>query len=192
MSSTPTTTSGLTLSSSTHNSHHRARRLRHFILPNGRKVHIALSPEEAENLRQRLNAIEKDESFDLVINGSPEHLDALRQAHAHHESRRESLREKHGEAFNDFENVTAELEALGNELHHLTDHAVALDANFSRFGFSAHLRTYDDHSPGLQSSASSISDFHDPDHEKKDWDAEKRNGRVLKIYQTVCIIYLWH
>jgi hypothetical protein len=49
----------------------------------------------------------------------------------------------------------------------------------------AHLRTYDDHStPG--SSASSISGFHDPDHEKKDWESEKRNGRIMKIYKKVC------
>lgn len=49
----------------------------------------------------------------------------------------------------------------------------------------AHLRTYDDHStPG--SSASSISGFHDPDHAKKDWESEKRNGRIMKIYKKVC------
>ena len=81
--------------------------------------------------------------------------------------------------------MRAELDALGSELHMLTDHAVSLDANFSKYGYSAHLRTYDDHSPGLQSSASSISGFHDVDHEKKDWAAEKHNGRVLKIYKTV-------
>jgi hypothetical protein len=43
-------------------------------------VHIALSPEEAESLRQRLEAVRKDEPFDLVLNGSPEHLEALRKA----------------------------------------------------------------------------------------------------------------
>ena len=184
MSSTPTLTSGLTTSSS-HHSQHRARRLRNFVLPDGRKVHIALSPEEAESLRNRLTAIRTDEPFDLVISGSPEHLDALRRAHSHHEERREALRARLGDDYDEFENVRAELDVLGSELHMLTDHAVALDANFSKYGYSAHLRTYDDHSPGGGSSASSISGFHDPDHEKKDWEAERRNGRVMKVYKKV-------
>lgn len=160
--------------------------MRHFLLPDGRKVHIALSPEEADNLRQRLNTIDKDEPFDLVINGSPEHLEALRRAHSHHEGRREALREKHGADFDEFENVRAELDILSGELHMLTEHNVSLDANFSKYGYAAHLRTYDDHSPS-QSSASSFSGFHDPDHEKKDWAAERRNGHVTKLYKKVRI-----
>lgn len=167
------------------------------MLPDGRKVHIALSPEEAESLRQRLNAIhdaDKDQPFDLVISGSKEHLEALRLAHSHYDERREMLRAKHGDDYDEFENVRAELDSLGSELHMLTDHAVQLDANFSKYGYSAHLRTYDDHSaPG--SSASSISGFHDPDHEKKDWESEKRNGRIMKIYKKVCLgsccCYAW-
>ena len=182
MSTTPTTTSGTTLAS--HQHHHRARRLRNFLLPDGREVHIALSPEEAETLRQRLKAIRNDEGFDLVINGSPEHLDALRRAHSHHEQRRNALKAKHGEAYDEFENVRTELDALGSELHMLTDHAVHLDANFSKYGFSANLRTYDD-SSGSTSSASSISGFHLEDHEKKDWAAERRNGKIMKIYKKV-------
>jgi hypothetical protein len=157
--------------------------LRHLILPSGRKVHVAISPEEADNLRQRLANVEKDEPFDLVISGSPQHVDVLRQVHTHHESRRDALREKHGKVFDEFENVRNELDVLSNELHNITDHAVALDANFDKYGFSAHLRTYDDHSTG--SSASSIRGFHDPNHEKKDWAAERTNGRTMKVYKTV-------
>ena len=183
MSNTPTNASGVTLTGGHH--HHRGRRLRNFLLPDGREVHIALSPEEAESLRQRLGAIRgTDEPFDLVISGSKEHLDALRLTLSHHERRRESLRLKHGDDFDEFENVRAELDQLSSELHMLTDHAVSLDANFSKYGYSAHLRTYDDHSSPA-SSASSISGFHDPDHEKKDWEAEKRNGRIMKIYKKV-------
>jgi len=164
MSTTPSAT--ISTSSSHVHHHHRGRRLRNFFLPDGREVHIALSPEEAETLRQRLAAVRKDESFDLVINGSPEHIEALRQAHSHHEGRREALKQKHGEAFDEFEAVRAELDVLGSELHMLTDHAVALDANFSKYGYAAHLRTYDDTSnPG--SSANSIRGYHDDDHEVK-------------------------
>jgi hypothetical protein len=183
MSTTPTTSSGVTFAGSGHtSSHHRGKRIRHFLLPDGKKVHIALSPEEAESLRQRLAVISKDEPFDLVINGSPEHLEALRRAHSHHEERRESLRKRHGQVYDEFEHVRDELEMLGSELHMLTDHAVSLDANFSKYGYSAHLRTYDDHS----SPGSSASSLHNTDtHEKKDWEAERRNGRVMKIYKKV-------
>lgn len=61
-------------------------------------MHIALSPEEAASLRRRLEAVQKNdangegEAFDLVINGSPEHLEALRRAHTHHEERRRGLK----------------------------------------------------------------------------------------------------
>jgi hypothetical protein len=70
-----------------------------------------------------------------------------------------------------------------DDRHMLTDHAVSLDANFSKYGYSAHLRTYDgDSAPG--SSASSF--VHDADsHEKKDWEAERRNGRIMKVYKKV-------
>ncbi|KAF8864446.1 hypothetical protein BDZ45DRAFT_669610 [Acephala macrosclerotiorum] len=174
-----------------HNSHHRVRRLRNFLLPDGREVHIALSPEEAETLKQRLTAIRKDEPFDLVISGSPEHLEALRKAHSHHETRREALRKRHGEeVYDEFENVRAELDALGSELHMLTDHAVSLDANFSKYGYSAHLRTYDSDSAPASSASSFV---HDADsHEKKDWEAEKRNGRVMKLYKKPTVRQYFH
>ena len=51
---------------------------------------------------------------------------------SHHEEKREALRMKYGNDFDEFENVRAELDQLGSELHMLTDHAVALDANFSK------------------------------------------------------------
>jgi hypothetical protein len=105
--------------------------------------------------------------------------------HSHHEGRREKLKEKHGTAYDEFENVKAELDALGSELHMLTDHAVSLDANFSKYGYSAHLRTYDEGSGG-GSETSSMSGWHGEDsHEKKDWEKERRNGRVMKVYKKV-------
>ncbi|KAG0648108.1 hypothetical protein D0Z07_5884 [Hyphodiscus hymeniophilus] len=188
---TPTNTSGVTLTPTSRLSghHHRGRRLRNFILPNGREVHIALSPEEAESLRQRLTAVrDPSEPFDLVINGSPEHLEALRKTLSHHEERREALRLKHGDDFDEFENVRTELDQLGSELHMLTDHAVALDANFSKYGY----RTYDDTSSPVASRASSISGTHDEDHEKKDWEAEKRNGRIMKLYKKPTVRQYFH
>ncbi|CAG8982075.1 hypothetical protein HYALB_00008802 [Hymenoscyphus albidus] len=191
MSTTPTTLSGTT--TGTHHQHnHRSRRMKNFVLPDGREVHIAISPEEAETLRQRLAAVRsKDEPFDLVISGSPEHLEALRQAHSHHESRREALKTKHGDDYDEFENVRSELDALGSELHMLTDHSVSLDANFSKYGYSAHLRTYDDGStPG--NSASSVDGFHDSDHEKRDWEKEKSNGRIMKIYRKPVVRQYFH
>lgn len=53
---------------------HSGRRLRNLIRPDGRKVHIAHSPEEANKLRQTLSRTNEKEDFDLVIHGSPEHV----------------------------------------------------------------------------------------------------------------------
>lgn len=180
MSTTPSNLHG---TSTPHSHHHKGHRLRNFVLPNGRKVHIAPSPEEAKPLRRHLSAIEKDQPFDLVMNGSSEHLDALRVAHSHHENKRQELKNKHGHIYDEFENVKSDLDALVSELHMLTDHSIALDASFSKYGYSAHLRAYDDGS-GASSSANSL--YRGPDdHEKKDWAAEKRNGRIMKLYKKV-------
>ena len=182
MSTTPTTPS---VTGSGHH-HHRGRRLRNFLLPDGRQVHIAPTPEEAEALRKRLEAIHEDQPFDLVVNGSPEHLDALRRAHSHHEQRRQSLRDRHGQAYEEFENVRTELDALGSELTSLTSQSVSLNANFSKYGYSAHLRTYDDdESPPSLSRKSSMMTVGEGG--EKDWEEERKNGRAIKIYSKVCL-----
>ena len=128
-----------------HHYHHSGRRLRQFLRPDGRRVHIAHSPEEAEKMRRRLTSgdqdKDQDQDFDLYIHGSPEHLEALREVHGHHERVRDGLREKYGDAYDEFEKVRLELDVISAELHAITDHGVALDANFSKYGYSAHLRT---------------------------------------------------
>lgn len=63
----------------------------------------------------------------------------MREIHAHHEQEQHRLRSTHGDAYDDFEFVRAELDALAEELHNLTDHTVNLDANFSKYGYSAHI-----------------------------------------------------
>lgn len=72
---TPVKSSSNTISSQSQHHHypHLPRRARHFLRPDGRKVHIAFSPDEAVRLRRRLSAIEKDE-FDMVIHGSDQHV----------------------------------------------------------------------------------------------------------------------
>ena len=63
----------------------------------------------------------------------------VREIHDHHEQKRNELRERHGSLYEDFENVHTQLNHLSNELHLLSDHGVSLDANFSKFGYDAHL-----------------------------------------------------
>lgn len=101
-----------------------------------------------------------------------------------------------GEAWDEFEHVRNELDALGGELHMLTDHAVSLDANFGKYGYSAHLRTYDDgegKGSGSVSGRSSMADWEG--HERKDWEAERRNGRIMKLYKKasflLCVLSLF-
>lgn len=136
--------------------YHTGKRLRKLLRPDGKRIHIAASPEEHLRLTRTLPDIEPDDNFEVHIHGSAEHvsrlgqsghqtlthttqLDAVREIHAHHEQRRAHLRNKHGSAYEEFENVKHDLDSLADELHHLTDHSIAFDANFSKFGYDAHI-----------------------------------------------------
>ena len=125
---------------------HAKERLRHLVHPDGRRIHIAHTPEEHVKLQKDLSQQEGSNQFDVVISGSPEHLAIVRELHAHHSARRETLRNIHGEVYNEFEKVRNDLDHLSQELNHLTHHGVALDANFNKFGYTARIRTKDDHS----------------------------------------------
>ncbi|KAI9803941.1 MAG: hypothetical protein M1833_000222 [Piccolia ochrophora] len=164
---------------------HRGRRLRQLLHPDGRKIHIALSPEEAEALKRQLSDTPNNEPFDLYIQGSPEHLQALRDIHSHQEQKRAALREKHSDVYDEFENVRLELDALSSELHMLTDHGVSLDASFSKYGYSAHLRTRTE--PG-----SSNNSMHDALSEKHDWEAERQNARPLVFFKRPVMRQYFH
>lgn len=63
----------------------------------------------------------------------------MREIHAFHENRRQHLRTQHGPIYDEFELVKSELDTLADELLHLSDLGVALDANFSKFGYDAHI-----------------------------------------------------
>jgi len=142
---------------------HQSKRLRSFALPDGREVHM--------------------------ISGSLEHLEALRRAHAHHEQRRQSIREKYAEAYDEFENIKESLDNLSTELHMLSTHAVSLDANFSKYGYDAQLRTYDEPS---ESTGSSLYKHDGSQHEEKDWDAERYNRRIFKLYKKPIVRQYFH
>ena len=60
--------------------------------------------------------------------------------HAENEEKRNALKRKHTEVYEEIEKVHLELDALSTELGSLTQKEVALDANFSRYGYSAHIR----------------------------------------------------
>ena len=51
------------------------------------------------------------------------------------------MRDEYRDVYDQFEHVKTELDILSAELNKLTSHGVSLDANFSKFGYSAHLRT---------------------------------------------------
>ncbi len=124
---------------------HAKEKLRHLVHPDGRRIHIAHTPEEHVKLRRELSE-QGDDQFDVVISGSPEHLAIVRELHAHHSARRDTLRDIHGAVYNEFEKVRNDLDHLSQELNNLTHHGVALDANFNKFGYTARIRTKDDHS----------------------------------------------
>lgn len=161
---------------------HTPRRLKKLLRPNGRRVHIAATPEEHVRLTRTLPIIEPEDNFDCYIHGSNEHLEAVREIHAHHEQRRTHLRNTHGNIYDEIENVKMELDTLADELHHLTEHGVFLDANFSKFGYDAHIRTKDP-----DSSSSSLSGDRSSSHEKRDWAAERRKGQALTFWKKPAV-----
>lgn len=125
-----------------------------FLLPDGRKVLVAL-PEDIEALRQRYaNSHDADPPLqvEVVVHGSDEHRDFLHLTRTHHETRRAQLRERHGsDVVDEIDSVRAELDAVAAQLQRLEAAAAEsnkLNTNFSRFGFDAKLRTYSDDDEG--------------------------------------------
>lgn len=111
----------------------------------------------------------------------------MREIQLHQELRRNQLRDKHGPIFEEFDSVHRDLEALAHEFRLLTDQSVALDANFSKFGYSAHLRTTDP----TDSSASSISDGASR-HGSRDWDAERQALEPFKFWRRPVVRQYFH
>ena len=165
-----------------HYSHHRGQRLRKLLHPDGKRIHIATTPEEHVKLKNELPKVEPDENFEIHLHGSPEHLSAVQAIHNFHEQRRQSLRDQHTNVYEEFEHVKTQLDTLSEELHALTDHGVDLDENFSKYGFDAKIRTKD----GPDSSSSSVSDKH------HDWNAERHQGKALKFWKRPVVRQYFH
>lgn len=123
-------------------------------------------------------------------------MNALRETHEHQTVLRDQLRLKYGNDFEEFERIVKELDQLSSELHMISHHAVNLDANFSKYGYSAHLRkslyliqsgkianscTGTIPNSGESSKASSIHAGHE--HEDHDWDAERKQGQFMVFYR---------
>lgn len=114
-------------------------------------------------------------------------LQAIRELQAHHESRRLSIREKHSDIYNEFEHIKTELDAISTELNLLTDHHVTLDANFSKFGYSAHLRTIDVEDPSTLGSENSGFD-----ELSEDWKMARQAGMNLKFWKRPVVRQYFH
>lgn len=50
---------------------HKSKRFRQFLHPNGRRIHIAQTPEEQARLKKELHPLE---DFDIYIHGTEEHV----------------------------------------------------------------------------------------------------------------------
>lgn len=78
---------------------------------------------------------------------------------------------------------------LSSELHMVSSHAVQLDANFSKYGYSAHIRTRDSPSPNSGSaSLNSEGELFDKDA----WAAERKLGSTMRIYQKPIVRQYFH
>lgn len=163
------------------------RKPQEFHLPDGRKFIVAL-PEDAATLKQRYDAL-PDTQAEVILHGSDEHHTYLAQSRDHHEKRRQTLREKHGPAFDEWESVQQQLDAVTEALDKLSDQTSALSANFSKFGFNATLRTYDDKEGGQtpakgsrnSSEASTVVNWSD-----------RNSGESIKLFRKPIIKQYFH
>ena len=130
----------------------------------------------------------------------------MRKAQSHHEERRDNLRKSHSKVYDEFETVRIELDTISSELQHLTNHNVHLDANFSKYGYSAtlseqlhittmHLGT-DKHQIGTydepNSLHSSIHENHEANNQQRDWEAERWNRPTLRFYKKPVVRQYFH
>jgi hypothetical protein len=53
---------------------HAGHKIKHFLHPDGRKIHICQHPEQEQSLRRHLSVINPETTFDVVIHGSPDHV----------------------------------------------------------------------------------------------------------------------
>ena len=195
-SSDPEKTAGVSVDNNTHfgahhpHLNHVRERLHHFIHPpSGKRIHVVESPQDEVNLRRKLEHARNDEEFDVYISGSAEHLDALRDAHIHHEDRRDQMRDEYRDMYDRFADVHYELDALSHELDRVTAQGVSLEAHFSKFGYDAHIKTYDDDSSpsnsGTTTPRGSIGGKSDPKY-------EKGYGKPLKLFKVPVVRQYFH
>ncbi|KAL1894562.1 hypothetical protein Sste5346_005797 [Sporothrix stenoceras] len=128
----------------------RRRKPQEFLMPDGRRVLVAL-PEDVDALRSKYAGVTREAAdggdgipqVEVVVHGSPEHKQFLQESQAHHQSRRDALRAKYGqEILEEWDSVTADFDHVSKELEKLADHSASLGHNFSKFGYSATLRTF--------------------------------------------------
>ena len=60
-----------------HHPHFHHRRLLEFVRPDGVRCHVALTPEEHEQLHKELSEKYPEGKFNVLINGTPEHVGRL-------------------------------------------------------------------------------------------------------------------
>jgi hypothetical protein len=89
--------------------------------------------------------------------------------------------------YNDFEHIKSELDAISAELNQLTEHHVTLDANFSKFRYSAHLRTKDVEAPTILTTENPGFDAF-----SEDWKAGRRPGLNMKFWRRPVVRQYFH
>ncbi|CAK7566996.1 MAG: hypothetical protein SEPTF4163_004953 [Sporothrix epigloea] len=129
------------------------RKPQEFVMPDGRRGLVAL-PEDAAALRDKYSGVMREAENDdgegtpqveVVVHGSPEHRHFLEESQAHHRSLRENFKTKYGaDILDEWDRVTADYNRVTSELQQLADHSASLGHNFSKFGYSARLRTFGD------------------------------------------------
>jgi hypothetical protein len=54
--------------------HNSGQRMRRYLGPDGRTIHIASDPSEAEELKRQLSKERSEDQFDVYVQSTPEHV----------------------------------------------------------------------------------------------------------------------
>lgn len=117
--------------------------LRKLVSPSGRTLHVAHSPEDQESLKDKLRLKTQENVVDICLQGSDDHIEAIRELYEHQIARKIDLRAKNQEIYDEVEELVVHLGHLHHELHNVTDRNISLDANYSKYGYDTHVRTKD-------------------------------------------------
>lgn len=146
------------------------------------------SPGEADTLRRASDGKPFNENEkEVLLHGSEEHIQALRDIHTHLDAERAALRNKHA-ACDELEIAILELHAISSEIRRIERSASELDAAvFGKYGYSTNIRTHGEPKSGVASG-----EIIPTPHTVEEWMAQRFSGDSMKFFRKPILRQYFH